>query len=171
MDAWTDAGRSDPLEPEPPRPFTGSSGHPFILRQADYPEPLCVADEKIIVLAPGERTGRYELFLQQGISGTGPSLHEHPWDETFYVLCGELEFSIGQDSGLTVATATLVHIPAGTPHAFRWREAGSMLSVTSRCSASRLFSELSAELAKVQPDTTKVDAIRRDLGVTITGKD
>ena len=45
------------------------------------------------VLASRQDTGSYEVTLQEGPEGTGPPPHEHPWDEAFFVLDGELEFT------------------------------------------------------------------------------
>ena len=40
-------------------------------------------------------TGGYEIFLQKGSEGSGPNPHSHPWDESFYVTKGEIDFGIG----------------------------------------------------------------------------
>lgn len=70
------------------------------------------------MLASKQATGGYEVFLQEGDEGTGPPPHEHAWDESFYVIEGEIEFGIGDDQ-MTARPGTLVHMPAGTVHWFR----------------------------------------------------
>ena len=122
-----------------------TSGRPIILDAAQYPAALNVVGERITVLAPGAATGSYEVFLQEGMEGSGPEPHHHPWDESFYVLRGEVSFNVDSDVPRVAAPGTLVHVPAGTTHWFRWRAGGgAMLSITSREAASRMFTDIDA---------------------------
>ncbi|MEQ1881028.1 MAG: hypothetical protein ABL878_08665 [Burkholderiales bacterium] len=55
---------------------------------------------------------------------------------------------------------TLVHVPAGAKHRFRWRKGGgAMLSNTSRSGASEMFTDIHAEIAPDQPDVERPMAI------------
>ena len=139
----------------------------FVVAPKDYPRPLNVVGEHITVLASGAATGGYEIFLQEGPEGSGPVPHSHPWDESFFVTRGEVDFSIdGADQ--TALTGTLVHVPAGTMHAFRFRQGGAaMVSMTSRLGASSMFAELDREIAPEQPDIEKLVAVARQHGLTI----
>jgi quercetin dioxygenase-like cupin family protein len=116
--------------------------------------------EQITVLASNAATGGYEIFLQDGPPGSGPPPHAHPWDECFYVTRGDIEFGIG-DRAMTGGPGTLVHVPAGTVHWFRFREGGGeMLSVTGAGSeASALFSDIDAEIPPGIPDKEKLRGI------------
>jgi quercetin dioxygenase-like cupin family protein len=58
-------------------------------------QPLNIVGEKLTVLASGAQTGSYEIFRQVGPEGSGPPPHTHPWDESFYVIDGEMFW--GQD--------------------------------------------------------------------------
>src|SRR5215831_19324285 len=91
---------------------------PFVVNPSQ-PQPLNVVGEHITVLAGGDVTGSYELFLQRGHQGSGPPPHSHPWDESFYVTRGRVQIGLG-DEVHTGQTGTLVHIPAGTVHWFRF---------------------------------------------------
>jgi quercetin dioxygenase-like cupin family protein len=105
----------------------------FFVAPKDYARPLNVVGEHITVLASGAATGGYEIFLQAGPEGSGPVPHAHPWDESFYVTNGQVDFSIGDDTTVAALPGTLVHIPSGTSHWFRWRAGGgAMISITSR---------------------------------------
>src|SRR3974377_2350833 len=105
---------------------------PFIVMPGQTPRPLNVVGEKITVLASGEQTGGCEIFLQVGPEGSGPPPHNHPWDESFYVLKGEVALGVGQSEPIGVQ-GTLVHVPAGTTHWFRFGKGGcEMVSMTSR---------------------------------------
>ena len=87
--------------------------------------------EHITLLASAAQTGSYEIFFQAGPEGSGPPPHNHPWDEAFYVMCGEVAFGLGDHESLAVA-GTLVQVPGGTTHWFRYgRGGGEMLTPTS----------------------------------------
>ena len=70
------------------------SAKAFVVAPEDYPRPLNVVGEHITVQASGAMTGGYEIFLQEGPVGTGPPPHSHPWDESFFVTPGEVDFNI-----------------------------------------------------------------------------
>jgi len=128
---------------------------PFVITPSDYAPELNLVGEHITVLASGEATQGYEIFLQRGPEGSGPPPHSHPWDESFFVLAGEIDFGLGADA-MTASSGTLVHLPAGTVHWFRFgRGGGEMISMTSRLGASTMFTALAKEVAPVNPDVQK----------------
>ncbi len=128
------------------------TARPFTVSPEEYADALEIVGEQVTVLASGEATHGYEIFLQRGPRGSGPPPHSHPWDESFFVTRGEIDFGIGADSK-TAAPGTLVHLPAGTVHWFRFGPGGGeMISITSRLGASRMFAEMAREIAPVDPD-------------------
>jgi quercetin dioxygenase-like cupin family protein len=134
-----------------------------------YARPLSVVGEHITVLASGSATGSYEIFLQSGPEGSGPVPHAHPWGETFFVTNGEVDFSIADGDAVVARSGTLVHIPSGTSHWFRWRAGGgTMISITSRLGASQFFSEIDSAVAAEQPDGAKLMDIARRHGLSVT---
>src|SRR5690349_17397796 len=105
---------------------------PFIVTASEAPAPLKVVGEEITVLASGAQTGSYEIFRQQGPEGSGPPPHKHEWDEAFVIVKGEIEFGVGGETSIA-RPGTLVHLPAGTVHWFRFgKGGGEMISMTSR---------------------------------------
>lgn len=143
------------------------SATPFVVRPTDRATPLNVVGEHITVLASGATTGSYEVFLQEGPEGSGPVPHSHPWDESFFVTQGEVDFSLADGKQLTATPGTLVHVPAGTTHWFRWRAGGgAMLSMTSRRGASAMFTEIDQAIAPDRPDVDKLIAIAVRHGLT-----
>jgi len=129
---------------------------PFIVAPKDYAPTLDIVGEHVTVLASGEATGGYEIFFQRGPEGSGPPPHTHPWDESFFVTKGLIEFGIGPESSMGVP-GTLVHLPAGTVHWFRFgRGGGEMVSMTSRLGASKMFTDMAREIAPVNPDLEKL---------------
>jgi quercetin dioxygenase-like cupin family protein len=131
----------------------------FVVAPADYAPALDIVGEHITVLASGEATEGYEIFLQRGPEGSGPPPHSHPWDESFFVVTGQIDFGIGAES-TTTSAGTLVHLPAGTVPWFRFGKGGAdMISMTSRLGASKMFTDLAREVAPVDPDLEQLAEI------------
>lgn len=140
---------------------------PIVVDRNNSPRALNVVGEHITVLASGAQTGSYEIFHQAGPEGSGPPPHSHPWDEAFYVIQGEIAFGIG-DRELIARTGTLVHLPAGTTHWFRFGVGGGeMVSVTSREGASHMFTDFDREVSPEKPDLGKLVELGRPYGMTV----
>ena len=128
------------------------SAKPIVVTPKDYARPLNIVGEQITVLASGKATGGYEIFLQRGPEGSGPPPHSHDWDESFFVTKGEIDFGIGEKT-MTALPGTLVHLPAGTVHWFRFAKGGGeMVSMTSREGASNFFTDVDREVSPQNPD-------------------
>ena len=142
---------------------------PFVVTPPDYAPALDIVGEHVTVLASGEATEGYEIFLQRGPEGSGPPPHSHPWDESFYVTKGRIDFGIGPEK-MTALAGTLVHLPAGTVHWFRFGQGGGeMLSMTSRLGASKLFTDMARELPPVNPDLEQLAEIGARHGLKVAG--
>ena len=141
---------------------------PFVITPNAYARALNVVGEKITVLASNVSTQGYEIFLQQGDEGTGPPPHSHGWDESFYVVKGNVEINYG-DNSITATPGTLVHLPAGTIHSFRFGAGGGeMISVTGQTShAAHLFATIDREIPAGPPDIPKLIAVAEKYGVTV----
>jgi quercetin dioxygenase-like cupin family protein len=139
----------------------------FIVSADARPEALNVVGESITVLGPAERTQGYEVFHQAGPEGSGPPPHAHDWDESFYVISGDIEF--GAEAETFVAKAgSFVHLPAGTLHWFRFGVGGGeMLSMTSRAGASKLFADIDREVGLGPPDLEKLAAVAMRNGLRV----
>ncbi len=139
----------------------------FIVMPGQAPRPLNVMGEKITVLASSEQTGGYEIFLQVGPEGSGPPPHNHPWDESFYVIRGEIAIGVDK-SEMNVPPGKQVHVPAGTTHWFRFGKGGcEMVSMTSREGASRLFTDFDREISPEKPDLGNLGEIGRRYGAVL----
>jgi quercetin dioxygenase-like cupin family protein len=75
---------------------------------------------------PGNLVGRFEgreygssvsFFVGTFDAGTGPSLHTHPYDETFIVEAGSATFTVGEET-FELVTGQIAVVPANTPHKF-----------------------------------------------------
>ena len=129
----------------------------FVLTPGIYPKPLSVVGIDITVLASADTTQGHEITLQQGNAGSGPPLHSHPWDECFFILKGEVEFTV-DDRTVKALPGTLCYLPAGTPHGFQVKADGStMLEFTGQGSKStQMFTSMDRE---VSADASPADAV------------
>jgi quercetin dioxygenase-like cupin family protein len=86
---------------------------------------------------PGNLIGRFEgrehrssvsFFIGTFEPGTGPSLHAHPYDETFIVEAGSATFTVG-DEGFELEAGQITVVPANTPHKFVSGEGFRLISI------------------------------------------
>lgn len=133
----------------------------FFIEPASYPRPLHVVGVDVTVLASATKTGAYEIFLQDGVEGSGPPPHHHPWDESFYVVRGDITFGFaGQEEQVVAHAGSLVHLPAGTIHWFRFGEGGGqMISVSGRLALEPMFEQIDREISPTAPDLKRLVSI------------
>lgn len=140
---------------------------PIVVTPVTAARPLNVVGEQITVLASGAQTGSYEIFHQAGPEGSGPPPHNHPWDEAFYVIEGEIAFGFDERE-LVAGPGALVHLPAGVTHWFRFGKGGGvMVSMTSREGASHMFTDFDREVSPTAPDLGKLIALGQPYGLVV----
>lgn len=91
-----------------------------LLRSSDHEPRLSVAGDLYAILVDSRDTaGLYAMFDALVSPGGGPPPHVHTReDEGFYVLEGEVTFTIGGARHIA-GVGTLLHAPRNIPHAFR----------------------------------------------------
>jgi quercetin dioxygenase-like cupin family protein len=142
--------------------------NPVIVTPDQTPAPLAVVGEEITVLATAAQTGSYEIFHQAGPEGSGPPPHNHPWDEAFYVIGGQVLFGMNGEQEVVAKPGTLVHLPGGSTHWFRFGPGGGeMISMTSREGASAFFTEVAREVSPTEPDLGALVGIATAHGLNI----
>ena len=128
----------------------------IIRHVASQSQAFNVLGETVNVLASASDTGSYEFFLESVPLDGGPPPHFHPWDESFYLVSGELDYVIDGKPGVARAGA-FVHLPAGTVHSYTSKADPSvMIAVTSRAGASALFADLDAASTEAPPTMERV---------------
>ena len=140
----------------------------FSLSPELHPAPLSVIGVSITVLATSASRESGEITLQEGPAGSGPPPHSHAWDESFYVLKGTVDFEFNGKSGCATP-GTLVHLPAGAVHGFRFgTDGGAMIEITGKNSqATAMFSAIAANMRPGPPDIPAVIRILEQHGVTV----
>jgi mannose-6-phosphate isomerase-like protein (cupin superfamily) len=109
-----------------------------------YPKVLVRSEES------SGRTGIVESVMPPGVAG--PPLHEHDFDEAFYVLEGELTFYLGGDL-VTVGAGEMAFAPGGEPHTFtnRGPAAARYLLICTPAGFEREFARRAARKEGVDP--------------------
>ena len=112
-----------------------------LIRPAERSEALHLAGVDITPLVSADQSADYEIGVISGQEGHGPPPHSHPWDETYFVLRGEVVFGVGLNEQVFAAGA-LVHVPAGERHWFRFDQPGETVVVTGGHCAFAMFKGL-----------------------------
>ena len=104
---------------------------------------LHVRGARITPLAAETAMSDMQLTYQSGDEGVGPPAHSHNWDESFFITKGEVVFTCDGTTSMCGA-GTLVHVPAGTVHAFHFGPGGGeILEITGKGSgAIRMFANM-----------------------------
>lgn len=141
--------------------------HQLVVTPNDRSMPLNVIGVTVTVLVSDDASKAPKITLQSGGEGAGPPPHSHPWDESFYVTKGQVQFTCGGQTS-TCLPGTLVHVPGGTVHAFSFGPGGGeMLEVTAKeGKAIQMFSALDREIPPGPPDVPKVVEVAGRYGVT-----
>jgi len=98
----------------------------------------------------------------------GPPPHSHNWDESFYVIAGEVEFTCS-GKAVVCQPGTLVHVPAGTVHSFRYLADGcDVLEFTGQGGiATQMFTAVSRAISHGSPESPKLLEVLKQNGVTV----
>lgn len=141
---------------------------PFILKPDDRKAALNVVGVQITILASDGVIQDQQLTVQAGDEGAGPPPHSHDWDETFYVTRGQVEFVCGGEAA-TCTEGTLVHVPAGTVHAFSFGlGGGEMFEITGKKSnAAAMFTAMDRQIPPGPLDIKKAVDVLAENGVTV----
>jgi len=90
---------------------------------------------------------------------SGPQPHHHPWDEAYYVIAGQVRFSV-DGKEMIVKDGEFLYAPAGTVHGFEGNSENParMLIFDSPAHAEAFFRDVDREV-KGPEDMAKVPAI------------
>jgi quercetin dioxygenase-like cupin family protein len=106
-----------------------------------------------ILLRSEQTDGEISVIQNAMPAGTkGPYLHLHDFDETFYVLDGELVFQVDQEL-VTVRAGEIAFAPRGVPHTFTNRSdaPARYLLVCNPGGFERHFARIAAKRDGVEP--------------------
>jgi quercetin dioxygenase-like cupin family protein len=120
-------------------------------------QPLSVLGTEVRFLCEAEATGNaWSLMEVMMPRDSGPPLHDHDWDEAYYIIEGEVQFTLGEKSVLATA-GDFLYTPAGIPHAFHGASARArMLILDVPAHAGKFFKEVNGEVTELPRQFAKV---------------
>jgi quercetin dioxygenase-like cupin family protein len=123
-------------------------------------ETLSVLGAQVKFLCPGDKTDRAWSLMEVVLPmGAGPPLHDHAWDEAYYVTQGQVHFHLaGQEQ--VIKAGEFLYAPGGTLHGFQGasEEPAHMLIIDAPAHAEAFFREVDREV-KGPDDLAKIPEI------------
>ncbi len=122
---------------------------------------LHVLGTEVRFLCQADKTDRAWSLMEAVLPlEAGPPPHEHPWDEAYYVVEGQVQFEIGGKHQL-VKAGDFIYAPGGTIHAFKGASAqpARLLVFDAPAHAEGFFREVDREVKEMPRDLQKVPAI------------
>ena len=121
-----------------------------VIRNAGEGRTVAVVGDVYRFLATGDDTnGKYALWEAIVPPGGGPPPHVHSReDEGFYILEGDITFTIG-DKRLVASAGMFANMPVGTPHSFKneSNKPAKMLITVAPAGLEKMFFEFGVPLA------------------------
>ena len=124
-------------------------------------ESMSVLGAGVRFLLQAEKTERsFSLMEVELPRDQGPPPHDHPWDEAYYVLDGEVWFLVN-DREQVFTTGDFIYAPGGTLHSFRGAgdKPARVLVMDAPATAEGFFREANREIVNVPEDFAKIPAI------------
>lgn len=90
----------------------------------------------------------------------GPPPHDHPWDEAYYIIDGDVWFLV-DDKEMVVSAGDFVYAPGGTLHSFRGagEKPARVLVFDAPATAEGFFREAAREVVTYPDDLVRVPEI------------
>ena len=124
-------------------------------------ESMSVLGAGVRFLLPAEKTDHsFSLMEVELPKDQGPPPHDHPWDEAYYVLDGNVWFLVG-DKEQVFSTGDFIYAPGGAIHSFRGAgdKPARVLVMDTPATAEGFFREANKEIVNIPEDLSKVPAI------------
>lgn len=130
-------------------------------------KPLNVLGMPLTMLCEASETkGSWSLFEEEVPLGMGPPPHRHDWDEAYYVLEGQIDFTI-DGSGVSSTKGDFNYLPRGTIHGFKGvsEKPARVLIFAAPAHGSEFFHEISEQVRTIPEDLAKISEIGRQHGI------
>jgi len=129
--------------------------------------PLHILGAEVRFLCTASQTGKAWSLMEAVLpKNSGPPPHEHPWDEAYYVLEGEVAFLLNGEQRL-VKRGEFIYAPGGTVHAFQGasESPARMLVFDAPAHSEAFFRELDREVREIPQDLHKMPGIAQQYNV------
>jgi mannose-6-phosphate isomerase-like protein (cupin superfamily) len=95
--------------------------------------------------------GKWLMYEASDTANNGAPLHTHPWEETFYILEGELEVQVGTQIVLAKPGAS-IYFPANIAHGFKICSPTTKLLVIIPGFAEGFYREIGEKITSLPPN-------------------
>ena len=126
-------------------------------------EELRVMGAAVKFLCGAEKTGQAWSLMEVDLpERAGPPPHDHPWDEAYYVVSGEVCFHLDGGEQLFKA-GDFIYAPGGTVHGFQGAspEPARLIIFDAPAHAESFFRDAEREIREMPRDLAKVPALGR----------
>ena len=126
-------------------------------------EELRVMGAAVKFLCGAEKTGQAWSLMEVDLpERAGPPPHDHPWDEAYYVVSGEVCFHLDGREQLFKA-GDFIYAPGGTVHGFQGAspEPARLIIFDAPAHAESFFRDAEREIREMPRDLAKVPALGR----------
>lgn len=127
----------------------------------DEGEKLSVLGTELRFLCLPDQTDKAWSLMEAVLpKDAGPPPHEHPWDEGYYIVEGEVQFVLGDQTRL-VKAGDFLYAPGGTVHAFKGasERPARILVFDAPAAAEGFFRDIHREVKAYPGDLAKVPEI------------
>ena len=124
-------------------------------------EELSVLGTKVRFLLEAAKTNHsFSLMEVELPKDQGPPPHDHPWDEAYYIVDGDVWFMV-QNKEQVFSTGDFVYAPGGTLHSFHGagEKPARVLVFDAPATAEGFFRDAAREIVTYPDDLIKVPEI------------
>ena len=124
-------------------------------------EELNVMGAAVRFLCGADKTDRkWSLIEVEVPERAGPPPHDHPWDEAYYVVAGEVRFQLNGEEQVYKA-GDFIYAPGGAVHGFQGASSkpARLIIFDAPAHAESFFREAGREVKEMPRDLAKVPAI------------
>ncbi|WP_338441360.1 cupin domain-containing protein [Synechococcus elongatus IITB4] len=109
---------------------------------------------------PGNTDHNFSLMEVVLPKDQGPPPHDHPWDEAYYVVEGQVRFLLGTEEAI-FTSGDFIYAPGGTLHAFQGAsdQLARVLVFDSPATAGDFFKDVDREVKIIPDDLRKIPEI------------
>ncbi len=139
---------------------------PLVVNSRSVP-PLHVLGTEVRFLCEGQSTKNAWSLMEVTLPlEGGPPPHTHAWDEAYFVLEGNVRFTVG-DQVFTASAGDFLYTPGGVAHGFSGesQQPARVLIFDTPAHAGAFFKRVDREVKVLPRDLGKVQQIGEDTGI------
>ncbi len=135
--------------------------HAVALRRGEG-ETLSVLGAEVRFLCEAARTNRRFSIMEAVLpKDQGPPPHDHPWDEAYFVIEGQVRFLLGEEEEQVFEGGDFIYAPGGTLHSFKGASdrPARVLVFDAPAAAEQFFRDVDREVKTYPADLARVPEI------------